>query len=225
MSPLRVFLLALIGFTGVLQAQSPGLRDPEAFYVEGLPGVDAIILKIEGLTPVYATRNLTAHVGNFIAGEEVILIAHHPDSYLVRARKAKLEGWVSPQTISPIDPLLLKEAQIALEDEKRYQEGIKKREVIAGMTYDHVLKAIGKPENKSFRQDETGRYDRWSYVEYDTIIEQRPYRDVYTGQLLYQSVRVKIPVGSLDIEFTQGRVSALERTQTAAPSRSKIRLR
>jgi hypothetical protein len=225
MSPLRVFFLALIGFSGILQAQSPDLRDPEALYIEGLPGIDAIILKVQGPTPVYATRNLTAHVGNFIAGEEVILIAHHADSYLVRAPKGKLEGWVSPQYISAIDPVLLKEAQAAIEEEKRYQEAIKKKEVIAGMTYDHVLKAIGRPENKSFRQDETGRYDRWSYIEYETIIEQHPYRDAYTGQTLFRSVRVKVPVGSLDIEFTHGRVSALERTQTAAPSRNKIRLR
>jgi len=223
---LRWVVMALLsGSISWTQAQDNSLRDPEALYLDGLAGTTPVVLKVQSLTPVYATRNLTAHVGNFVANEEVILVAHHPDSYLVRAKAGKLEGWVSPKTVSSPDPAVIKTLRAAIEEESRYQNAIKKKEVIAGMTFDHVLQTLGKPDNKSFREDENGRFDLWSYVTYETVIEQRPYRDPVTGQIFTESVRVKVPSGSLDIEFKGGRVSAVEKKRSTVQTQNSIRLR
>jgi hypothetical protein len=201
------------------------LRDPEALYLDAVTGVDPIVLKVTSTAALYANRNLSAHTGNLVAGDEVRLIAHHPTAFLVRSTKGRAEGWVRPDLVTPPDPNALKILQTAVEEEARYQSAIGKKEVLAGMTFDHVLAALGKPERKSFREDENGRFDLWSYVEYETQIEQQPYRDIYTQRLLYRSVRVKVPVGSLNIEFKQGRVTAVERTQESPSPGNRLPLR
>lgn len=220
-----VFLALLSGSLSWAQAQDNSLRDPEALYLDGVSGMAPVVLKVQALTPVYATRNLTAHVGNFVANEEVILVAHHADSYLVRAKTGKLEGWVSPKNVSAPDPAIIKTLRAAVEEELRYQNAIQKKEVISGMTFEHVLKALGKPDNKSFREDENGRFDLWSYIAYDTQIEQRPYRNPLTGQIYMETVRVKVPVGSLDVEFKGGRVSAVEKKRDTNQTHNSIRPR
>lgn len=220
-----VFLALLSGSLSWAQAQDNSLRDPEALYLDGVSGMAPVVLKVQALTPVYATRNLTAHVGNFVANEEVILVAHHTDSYLIRAKTGKLEGWVSPKNVSAPDPAIIKTLRAAVEEELRYQNAIQKKEVISGMTFEHVLKALGKPDNKSFREDENGRFDLWSYIAYDTQIEQRPYRNPLTGQIYMETVRVKVPVGSLDVEFKGGRVSAVEKKRDTNQTHNSIRPR
>ncbi|MDX6766053.1 MAG: hypothetical protein SFU85_04615 [Candidatus Methylacidiphilales bacterium] len=206
-------------------AQGQSMRDPEALYLEGVPGLSPIILKVLGPTPVYATRSLSAHVGNLVEGDEVRLVAHHPESFFVRLQKGKMEGWVDPKFIQPPPSEMIEQARAIVEQESVFQASIKKKEVLPGMTFDHVQKALGKPDTRTFRVDDSGRIDVWSFVDYETVIEQRPYRDPLTGQVFYQSVRVKIPVGSLEVEFKEGHVNAVERQRDTRIPRITNRLR
>jgi len=192
------------------------LRDTEAVYVDRIEGLEPIILKVQATTPVYASRTLTAHTANLVPGDEVRLIAHHPNAFLVRSQRGRPEGWVRPTLLSNPDPQALKLLLAAVEEENRYQASISKKEVIAGMSFDHVLKALGKPDRKSFREDENGRFDLWSYIEYETRMEQQPYFDTYAQRTLFRYVRVKVPAGSTEIEFKEGRVTAIQRTEPGA---------
>lgn len=221
---LAAFGLALLAAAAPAEAAS--LKDPAAVYFDDLKGFDPVLLKATTTTPVYASRTLNAHVGNLLAGDEVRLLAHSDSAYLIRATRGKPEGWVRPDALTAVDPSILKTLRQAVEEEARYKEAIRKKDVLPGMTFEHVLASLGQPDKKSFREDENGRFDIWSYVTYDTVVEWRYVRDQYTGRLVQQPVRVKVPVGSLDIEFKSGRVSALEQTEGAAPdTRNRLRTR
>jgi hypothetical protein len=209
-------LLPLISLCFGLSLAVADLRDPEAVYLDRISDLPPIILKVQTTAPVFASRSLTAHTANLIPGDEVRLLAHHPSAYLVRALRGRTEGWVSPTHLSEPPPESLKLLFAAIEEENRYQTAIQNKEVIAGMTFDHVLKALGKPDRKSFREDEHGRFDLWSYIEYETRTEQQPYYDTYAQRTLIRYIRVKVPVGSTEIEFKEGRVTAVQRTEPGA---------
>lgn len=208
-------LLLFFLCSGVSQTFA-NLRDPEAVYLDRISDLPPIILKVQTIAPVYASRSLTAHTANLIPGDEVRLLAHHPNAYLVRALRGRTEGWVRPSHLSEPPPESLKLLFAAIEEENRYQAAIKNKKVIAGMTFDHVLKALGKPDSESFREDEHGRFDLWSYIKYETRIEQQPYYDTYAQRTLIRYVTVKVPVGSTNIEFKEGRVTAVQYTEPGA---------
>jgi hypothetical protein len=219
------FLLPALALFLAQSLASADLRDPEAVYLDRISGLPPIILKVQTTAPVYASRSLTAHTANFIPGDEVRLLAHHPNAFLVRAQRGRTEGWVRPTLLSEPPPESLKLLFAAIEEENRYQTAIQNKEVIAGMAFDHVLKALGKPDRKSFREDEHGRFDLWSYIEYETRIEQQPYFDTYAQRTLIRNVRVKVPAGSTEIEFKEGRVTAVQRTEPGAalPGQASLR--
>lgn len=224
---LRALTLFTLGALSLSLAPARGsdLRDPEAIYLDRIEGLAPIILKVQSTAPVYASRSLTAHTANLVPGDEVRLIAHHPKAFLVRSLRGRPEGWVRPNLLSTPDPEALKLLLAAVEEESRYQASITQKEVIAGMSFDHVLKALGKPDRKSFRKDENGRFDLWSYIDYETRLEPQPYYDIYAQRTLVRYVRVKIPTGSMDIEFKEGRVSAVQRTEPGALLPSQLRSR
>ena len=207
-----LFLFSFSFFASFSLKAADRIQDPEAIYLTSLPSQKPLLLKIQETTGVYATRTFQARLRNFTDGTEVQLIAYSPKSYLVKNPKTKHEGWVKSIHIEKIDPKVLEKLLAEAKEEQTFQEAIKNKEVLAGMTFEHVKKALGKPSEKSFRQDENGRYDQWSYIEYKSTSEVRPIQNPQTGEIFYQSHRVKIPVGSLDIEFKNGRVSAIQKT-------------
>lgn len=187
------------------------LRDGEAIYLDRLAGIAPLELTAQTTTAVYANRGLSAHVGNIVAGDRVRVLAYHPEVMLVRSLRGRPEGWVPAHTLSPVDPARLDPILAAAEEERQFAEAIEKKEVLAGMRFDHVSRALGRPDRRSFREDETGRLDVWSYLEYETRVEQQPYFDPYVGRTVFRYIRVKVPIGSTDIEFRDGRVTAVQR--------------
>jgi len=206
-----LFLWLVVYLGGPLFLQGADLRDSESLYVDRLPGMEAPVLSIKKTTAVYASRSLNGHLRNFVAGDSVLLVAYHPDAYLVRHRASGFEGWVASDAVEGITNEFLESARALEKEAKRYQQAIEKEEVIAGMDFDQVVKAIGDPDEKAFRSDADGRVDLWTYIEYRTAYETISYRDPATGQLSLRRMRRKVPDTRLTVEFTSGRVTAVEK--------------
>ena len=205
-------LLALIPSAGRCK---DSLRDPEALYLDRLQPPRRVELTAVRSCPVYASRTFNGYIANLPAGAKVLLVAYSPESFLIRDDSGKTSGWVAASNLSPPGAQIVEALQAAQAEEAAYEKAIQEKEVAAGMTFDHVLRALGKPDSKSFRADENTRFDLWSYIQYEYRSELRPYADPLTGRIFYQTVRVKIPSGRLNVEFKNGRVSAVEKTHAA----------
>ncbi|MDR0532504.1 MAG: hypothetical protein LBH01_00960 [Verrucomicrobiales bacterium] len=188
-------------------------RDPDAIYLVDYPDQAPIVLKVlNSPTRVYGDKMLSVQLKTFVADDTVQLLAYTPKVYYVRNYKTNYEGWVSARDISPINQDQLNNLQASVEWNKKVQESIKRKEVIPGMTPDQVRAALGKPDTTSFRQDENGRMDKWSYITYETQYRQQLVTDAW-GRNFYQSIPYKVPVGSLNVEFKNNYVTALEKVQ------------
>ncbi|MEM9398985.1 MAG: hypothetical protein AAF984_02145 [Verrucomicrobiota bacterium] len=186
-------------------------RDSESIYLEDIPGLDPIFLKITKLTGLYGERLLQFLTRNVIQGSEVELIAYHKDAYLIRTTSPSYEGWVSTNDITPLGEDIIERINAEMKQQQKFAAAIKQKNVIPGMNFDQVKKVLGRPTSESFRVDATGRMDTWSYVEYKNEYESRRLFDSYTGRYYYQTYTIKVPVGTLDVEFLDGTVVALER--------------
>jgi hypothetical protein len=204
--------MAVLAFCEWSQALS--LREPEALYLEDIDYPEKVILEIDRTVPVYASRTFNAFMRNFIAGERVELIAYSPLSYLVRNVKDGFEGWTPAKDMKPIPEETLKEIHYLEKEAARFVEALKNKEIVSGMSFELVRKILGKPDNKSFRQDQHGRKDIWEYVEYKTTYIHQSARDVY-GRLYYRSIPIREPVGRMIVEFQEGRVTAVEHSSNA----------
>jgi hypothetical protein len=213
------YLFLLLFCTSSVNAQFD--LDPEVFY---LKAEKTQILKAKSATPVYANRQLQPFVKSFIQGEELELMAYHPKALLVKNTRTGYEGWVEPSYVSDVDPQWISRLKAEAEEAKIFDEAIKDEEVLPGMSFEHVQKALGKPTNKTFRSDEKGRLDIWAYVDFERRTEYRQAVDPATRQLVNVAYVVKVQVGSLNVEFKNGRVSALERTRDpSARTKDKFR--
>jgi hypothetical protein len=81
------------------------------------------------------------------------------------------------------------------------------------MSFDQVRAALGKPDSTSFRQDENSRTDQWSYLTYETRYQQQLVSDAF-GRAYFQNIPVRVAVGRLNLEFKDGCVTSIEKTQT-----------
>ncbi|NJK93268.1 MAG: hypothetical protein HC904_16535 [Blastochloris sp.] len=197
------------------------LRDPEAFYLEDAPGLELPQLKVKQTTPLFASRSLNGHIGNLITGQTVLLLAWNPKAFLVSDATASQQGWVAASDLEEMDAKTLDHFRAVIAEETRFAQAIKKNEVISGMTFDHVLKSLGEPSQRSFREDENGRYDVWSFIIYRTEYEDYTYRDPYSGRLMTSTRRIQVPTGETKVEFKSGRVVAVQQSVTDEKARHK----
>lgn len=210
-------IILLLSFTPeAASASKDPFRDKEAFYLEELPKPPLVELTVTSIAGVFSTRTMNGHTRNTLPGEKVHLVAWNDYASLVKSTPGtspSWNGWVQTRKLSPVDPELVNRIKAHREEEARFAEAIKDDEVIAGMTFKHVKKILGKPTSKAFRQDENGRFDTWTYT---TFKRKVTYRQGYAanGQLVNIPVTVKVPVGNKTIEFKNGRVTAIEETQT-----------
>jgi hypothetical protein len=184
-------------------------RDPEAFYLSVLGDAKKIELTVLETAGLYADRKQAGFLGNAIKGDKVLLVAYHPEAMLVKETSGKTAGWILAKALSPVEQALIDELKAGKQEKKQFAEAIKEKEVLPGMTFDDVKKALGKPDKVSFRKDENGQFDKWSYLTYESITYYRQIRDDQ-NRLINVPYRKKIPVGSFDVEFKNGRVSAIE---------------
>jgi hypothetical protein len=208
--PVFCLLLILVTFNPLSAQLTP---DPEVFY---LKTDKPLFLKAQTATPVYGSRSLQPLVKTFNQDDELQLLAYHPQALFVRNTRTGYEGWVEKSYVTEIDPKWIEQQKAEAEEAKAFAAAIKNEEVLPGMTFDHVQSALGKPTNKTFRTDEKGRLDIWAYVDFERQTEYRQSIDPLTRKVINVPYVVKIPVGSLNVEFKNGRVTAIERTRNAS---------
>ncbi len=187
------------------------LRDSEAHYLVDLTQDKPIVLTVLQATAVYADRMRNGHLRNFLAGEQVQLLAYASETFLVKRIKDSSEGWVAASDLTPPEPDQLASALARLEDARLMKEAVREKRVLEGMTTEEVRKVLGKPDESAFRRDANGRSDLWTYIEYKTVYEDHPYADPVTGNIHVNRLRKKVPDQELSVEFTNGRVTAIEK--------------
>lgn len=201
----------LLSFILIFSSAFAGIeQDPESFYLR--PDHNITLTAIRA-TAVYGTRSLMPLLKTFPQDTQVRLIAYHPNALLIRDIKSGYEGWVLPDDWTEIDPKLISQIEAEAKEELSFKDAIKNEEVLPGMSFEHVMAALGKPTTKSFRSDEKGRFDIWTYTEFQRVTQYRQIVNPTTGRLESVPYTVKVPVGSMNVEFKSGRVSATERTQ------------
>ena len=216
----RVALLLLLALSpaGVRCAGNDFGRDPEATYFQDYPDLKPITLKVLKVTAVYADRTRNAVIKNFLPDESVELLAYAPQTLFVKNSRSGYEGWVPAENLSVPPPADLEKLRALVAEDKKITDAIKNKEVIPGMNFAQVQAALGKPNSKTFREDENGRFDKWSYVDYEvqyqTQYQNQPYYNAATRSYFNNPVQVqvaiKVPVGSINVEFRKGRVTAFE---------------
>ncbi len=190
------------------------LRDKEAVYLTDVPDYQPIELKVKKLSGVYARRSLSGHVRNVLPGEQVHLIAYHPDAYFIREISTGKNGWVSAGHLEPVDKKVIDGLLAIIEEHKRISEAIRKHEVLPGMNTSQVKASLGEPTETSFRIDENGRVDVWKFIKYDRQYETEISTDPYTGKYYQRRVPILVPESELQVEFKEGTVTAIQKKQS-----------
>lgn len=213
-------LLLLLMTNGHIAAQSTVGRDKESYYIDEAPGIKAPELTITQTTAVFALRSLNSHIGNLTSGEKVKLLALHPRAVLVSGR---VEGWVRPDAVSTIEESFIDEVRGAIETERRFQLAVKNKNVIPGMSFEHVQKIHGSPSNQSSHVDASGRFDTWLYELFRREPVQSTVYDPLTGRY-FQTVRyIEVPDGFIEVNFFDGLVTSIQTNRLSPQRRSNIR--
>jgi len=206
-----VILVAVFTLALTAGASDNRLRDREAVYLVDLPDYQPLILKVEKLSGVYATRSLNGHVRNVIPGEKVELIAYHPDAYFIKEVGTGSDGWVASKDLSSVSQEKLDLLMAQVEEMERIEKAIDENQVIPGMSLEHVERSLGKPTETAFRQDSSGRTDIWKYIEYKRDYETELSRDRLTGRIVRRTIPIQIPVNELSVEFKERLVVGIEK--------------
>jgi hypothetical protein len=202
-------------YPSIREDDTPKLRDKEAIYLTDAPDYKPIVLKVNTLSGVYASRSLNGHVRNVLAGEKVHLLAYHPDAYFIREVSSGKNGWVNADHIEPVDKKTIDALMATIEEHQRIEEAIRKHEVLPGMNTAQVEASLGEPTETSFRIDENGRVDIWKFIEYEREYETQISTNRYTGQTFYRRVPIMVPESELQVEFKDGYVTAIQKKKSA----------
>lgn len=209
-------LLLLALFMAGASAQiAPELREDGVLYFDGnLP--DKITATLHTTTTVYLHRDFQMALAALYAGQKVELIGMSPEGYLLKTnyRNNTTTGWIRPADLpSGIDPALFAEAKKNQAHRDVVAVAIANKSVIQGMTPDEVKESLGRPERVSSRIDPSGSALTWVYT---TYVEQPQYQyslDAF-GRPVLQTYYVKIPVGQMIVDFTNGAVVSVEQHKT-----------
>lgn len=201
-----------------LWALAPELQDPSVLYLdENLP--TPITVALTDTITIYSEKELKNPNATLAAGQTVQVIGYIPTAFLLSGtfRGNKVEGWVDPKDIPPVDPKLINQAMMQKAHREEVAKAIKAHQVVEGMSFDEVKKSLGKPSQTSFRKDENGRVDAWTYTTYESL-PQYSYELNSLGQYVQRVYYIKVPVGQLKVEFKDGSVTAFEETKTNSDS-------
>jgi len=186
------------------------LKDPDVLYFPGkaqaLPAV-----RLVKLTPLFTEKDLRSLLRNLNAGTSVRVIGWHQQGWLIQSIDSAnhWEGWVASDAIQGIGEKELKEYRDKNESIKEFQRAVQEKNIIPGMTEEDVRKALGKPKKTSFRVDEKGKTQTWSYPRYEEVPEVRSVIDAY-GRLVQITTMVRVARGETTVEFKEGKVVAYE---------------
>ena len=146
-----------------------------------------------------------------VAGTEVIVDAVSEKAYRVRGKATHggVVGWMSPKYLETKDPEFFEKMKKAHERYLVVEELIAKKEVGLGMTLEEVERSLGKPTASKTAVDKDGSHISLEFTTYERVPQTETRRDGY-GRLYRTTIYIKLPVGNLIVQFTEGTVTRIE---------------
>lgn len=184
--------------------------DPGAIYVEDiLP--KTVRLTVIGESVIYYQSDWQRALGSMAPGTLVQLVAMSDSGYKVRgrARHGDVAGWMRMQDLRSPDPQLPEKLKAFYERQKKVDELIANKQVALGMTTAEVQQSLGKPTRKSAKLSAAGREEVLEYSIFERVPQIVTGRDA-VGNLVQNTIYVKMEVGRLSISFQNGNVSQIE---------------
>jgi len=207
-------MLALF-MTGTSAQIAPELREQGVLYFEGnLP--DKITATLHAVTTVYTHRDFQTTLAALYPGQTFELIGMSPEGYLLKAnyRNNTVTGWIHVEDLpTGIDPTLFAEAKKNQARHDAVMVAIANKSVIQGMTPDEVKQSVGRPGQIASHSDAGGSMLTWIYTTYREDPQYTYSLDAY-GRPVVQTYYVKVPIGQLVVDFTDGFVSSVTQNKT-----------
>jgi hypothetical protein len=210
-----VSLLLALSIIGSPAQVAPELQEQGVLYFDGnLP--DKIVATLHAGTTVYINRDFQTALAALYSGQKIELVGMSPEGYLIKAtyRNNTINGWIRPQDLpSGIDPALFALAKKNQAHRDAVAVAITNKNVIQGMTPDEVKQSVGSPEQVTSRVDPNGSALTWTYT---TYVEQPQYQYVLDafGRAILQTYYVKIPIGQMIVDFSNGTVISVVQHKT-----------
>jgi hypothetical protein len=212
-------LLMLVSLTLSLQVQAQSGRsrlaantEPGAMYVEDiLP--KPVRLSVAAESVIYYQNDMQRTLGAMAPGTPVQLVAMSDNGYKVRgrARHGDVAGWMRMTDLKSPDPKLAEKLKAFYTRQKQVDEIIANKQVALGMTSEEVKLSLGNPTRKSAKITLAGREESLEYSLFDRVPQIVTTRDQY-GNLVQNTVYVKMEVGRVSLAFKDGTVSEIQET-------------
>ena len=222
-SPLRRILVlfavcaaCLLPQVRTASAELPGLpRERGAIYLTDF-FEQPYRLRVQQETAIYYNADLARLLGTLRSGQLVELQAVDDKRGLVRvrgqARQGQVAGWTEARFLSPLDPEFVAGLRRSVQRREQVAALTANGEIALGMTMQEVAGTLGQPIKKESHTDAAGVVETWQYTRYvvvpRTVTSYDQFGRIYTG-LVYQ----KVPAGSFSASFSDGVVSAIDRSQ------------
>ncbi len=208
-------LLLAFSIGGTSAQIAPELREPGVLYFEGnLP--DKITGTLQSSATVYLHRDFQTALAALYNGQNIEIVGMSREGYLIKTnyRNNTLFGWIRPADLPPgIDPALFAAAQKNQVRRDAVAVAIANKNVIQGMTPDEVKQSVGRPDQTSSHTDANGSVLSWSYTTYREDPQYSYALNAY-GQPYLQTYYVKVPIGQLNVDFSNGFVVAVSERKT-----------
>ena len=193
----------------------PGLtREPGAIYLEDFFD-QPYRLRVQQDAAIFYNADLARYLGTLRHGELVELQAIDDKQGLLRvkgqATQGQVAGWIEAKYLTPLDPAFVVGLRRSIERRQQVATLTNNGEIALGMTMDEVLASLGQPVKKTAHSDTNGVVESWEYMRYVTVPRTVTNYDGY-GRLYSALVYQKVPSGSYTASFSNGVVSAIDRS-------------
>jgi len=218
MATSRITLALLVALAalsnGAIRAHAgPVLREPGVIYLEDLLP-KPIKIDVAADAPIYFDLDFGRYLGLLKKGQLVELQAVTDTAFRVKgqAQQGQVAGWVEPKYLGALKPDFLANIKKAWQRQQEVKALIAKKEAAINMTAEEVIASLGKAGKRSSRLDAAGRHDIWEYIRYELVPQESTGRDQF-GNLVTNTIYVKVPVGKLSVIFDNNVVTALEQDE------------
>lgn len=205
-------LLALCVLCPFLSA-GPVVREPGAIYLEDLL-VKPVKVNVPAEGPIYFDIQMQRYLGQLKAGQIVEIQAVSDHAFRVKglAKQGQVLGWIDPQFLGQMKPDFLANLKKAAKRHEDVAALIARKEVAVNMTKEEVFASLGKAGKTVSRVDASGQHEVWEYIKYDDVPQQTTGYDRF-GNLVANTIYVKMPVGKLSVVFENNIVTSLEQSE------------
>jgi hypothetical protein len=220
----RLALLILLITLPLAAGAGPVFREEGAIYMEDLVQ-KPIKLGVVADAPIYFDFGLGRYLGTLKRGQFVELQAVSGTAYRVlgQAQQGQVAGWIEPKYLDALKPDFLANIKKAAQRMEEVKALIARKEAAINMTAAEVTACLGKASKLTSRIDASGRHDIWEYIRYEQVPQQVTGYDRF-GNLVANTIYVKVPSGKMSVIFDNGLVTALEQSEGTLAKDSQVKI-